>query len=587
MIQKTNTISAPAIKTGKKQKGAPNDLDFFGNSELFHCIKTRKIELSMMALKTDFSKTLLVMASLWILSLLSADARVLEAGSIDEVKCDSEECGEILMLEDFTSPKHKWVEMNDPGMYRFFVREERKKDASSHVPSFSHHRSIFVFHHKVMGGKSTGTFHVDDKNNVGVFHGSVEIVSFLNAPGFIKAETTKGESWPDASSCAGLQFSLKSSVPSYQGFRVSFGSKKPKGSFPYTYGFKTDLKLATTTDFQIIRLPFEKFTDKWDAGTGNAVVTCAENEEYCPGIEDKADLYSIAVWGEGFAGEVDLQIRSIAAYGCHNGDAEEEESNTNVAESTSSSSSDTIAIEDFSQPAHKWTSLNDPVMGGQSKSSVLIGDGMAHFEGVCAIVPFLQAPGFITMVTGGYLAPKEHFPDVSNCQGLSVSLRSTVEYEGYYISFGKDRVPGGGHAMGYKTHLDVAKSDAFSQVKLPFSNFSSNWDEATGKTKVTCQEDPQYCPSLDNLRDMKTISFWGEGVEGVITLDVRSIDAYGCASSELVDSSLEFWEEQGCFGWIQVGAVVVACLFIVYKIQTRIKHSRNYQEIAMTEASLA
>lgn len=111
--------------------------------ELFHCIKTRKFELSLMAPKTDFSKALLVMATLWILSLLSADARVLEAGSIDEVKCDSEECGEILMLEDFTSPKHKWVEMNDPGMYRFFVREERKKDASSHVPSFSHHRSNF------------------------------------------------------------------------------------------------------------------------------------------------------------------------------------------------------------------------------------------------------------------------------------------------------------------------------------------------------------------------------------------------------------------------------------------------------------
>ena len=25
-------------------------------------------------------------------------------------------CGEILMLEDFAGPKHKWVEMNDPGM---------------------------------------------------------------------------------------------------------------------------------------------------------------------------------------------------------------------------------------------------------------------------------------------------------------------------------------------------------------------------------------------------------------------------------------------------------------------------------------
>ena len=30
--------------------------------------------------------------------------------------CGSENnCGEILMLEDFAGPKHKWVEMNDPG----------------------------------------------------------------------------------------------------------------------------------------------------------------------------------------------------------------------------------------------------------------------------------------------------------------------------------------------------------------------------------------------------------------------------------------------------------------------------------------
>jgi len=124
-----------------------------------------------------------------------------------------------------------------------------------------------------MGGKSTGTFHVDD--NVGVFQGSVEIVPFLKAPGFIKAETTKGETWPDASKCDGLQFTLKSSTPSYQGFRVSFGNKRPPDAFPYTYGFKTNLKLdASQQDFQTIRLPFDTFTDKWDAGSGDAVVTC-------------------------------------------------------------------------------------------------------------------------------------------------------------------------------------------------------------------------------------------------------------------------------------------------------------------------
>ncbi len=43
---------------------------------------------------------------------------VAEAGGMDGVtKCGKEDyiCGEIIMLEDFASPKHKWVEMNDPG----------------------------------------------------------------------------------------------------------------------------------------------------------------------------------------------------------------------------------------------------------------------------------------------------------------------------------------------------------------------------------------------------------------------------------------------------------------------------------------
>ena len=31
------------------------------------------------------------------------------------IDCEGSECGEIIMLEDFASPKHDWVEMNDPG----------------------------------------------------------------------------------------------------------------------------------------------------------------------------------------------------------------------------------------------------------------------------------------------------------------------------------------------------------------------------------------------------------------------------------------------------------------------------------------
>jgi hypothetical protein len=414
-----------------------------------------------------------------------------------------------------------------------------------------------------MGGKSTGTFVVNESEKVGVFHGSVEIVSFLNAPGFIKAETTKGESWPDVSSCEGLQFALRSSTPSYEGFRVSFGNKRPPDAFPYSYGFKANMKLdaGDASAFQTVQLPFDQFTDKWDAGTGDAIVTCAENKEYCPDEASLKSLFSVAVWGEGVEGEADLEIKSVAAYGCKGTSSsssvgsESESSHSTESEETfkgipeeTASDGDIISIEDFSNPIHEWRTMNDPVMGGQSTSSVSVGDGIATFEGTCAIVPFLKAPGFITMTTGDHPRPgggsssssiASSFPDVSNCQGLTINTRTTVDYKGYYVSFGTDKAPGSRYSMGYKTHLDLAASDNFGDVMIPFSAFSSKWDDATGETKITCKEDPKYCPSMDNLQDMKTISFWGEGVEGDVDLEIKSVAAYGCKSSSSVGSDID------------------------------------------------
>ena len=401
-----------------------------------------------------------------------------------------------------------------------------------------------------MGGKSTGDFVVDESEQVGVFHGSVEIVDFLNAPGFIKAETRKGESWPDVSTCTGFQFTVESETPEYEGFRVSFGSKRPPDAFPYTYGFKANLKLDgdSRDGFQSYRIPFDQFTDKWDAGSGDAVVTCAENKEYCPDEASLEDLYSIAVWGEGIEGEVDLKIKSISAYGCSasagcssgddfiNGVAPDDD----VVEDTvptepavapavgSESSPDVITLEDFSSPVNDWTTMNDPVMGGRSTSSLSIeADGYASFSATCAIVPFLRAPGFVTMVTGRYGSGS--FPDVSTCQGLTISMRTDVDYDGFYVSFGNDRAPGGRYAMGYKSHFELVPGDAFVETRLPFEDFSDRWDDATGKTIVACKDDPRFCPSLDTLRDMKTMSLWGEGVEGTFVLDVERIEAYGCA----------------------------------------------------------
>lgn len=195
-------------------------------------------------------------------------------------------------------------------------------------------------------------------------------------------------------------------------------------------------------------------------------------------------------------------------------------------------------IEDFSNPINSWTTLNDPVMGGKSTSSLTIDEGIASFRGTCAIVPSLNAPGFITMVTGHpYSQGPATFPNISSCKALKINMRTIVDdYKGYYLSFGTDRVPDGHHAMGYKTYLDdKVPFGEFDEIILPFDTFSSKWDDATGKIEVPCSDDLQYCPTMETLQNMKTMSFWGEGVEGDIALDIKSIRAIGCGPDD--DSS--------------------------------------------------
>ncbi|OEU17957.1 hypothetical protein FRACYDRAFT_238388 [Fragilariopsis cylindrus CCMP1102] len=210
---------------------------------------------------------------------------------------------------------------------------------------------------------------------------------------------------------------------------------------------------------------------------------------------------------------------------------------TNVNVNANANANNSILIEDFSDgPINKWTTMNDPVMGGKSKSSLVIENGVATFEGTCAIVPFLHAPGFITMVTGHSFNPfatKSVFPDVSTCDSITINIRSRTQYSGYYISFGTDRVPGGGHAMGYKSPLfneEVPFGLDFVDIIIPFNEFSSNWDEGSGKTKISCKDNNIYCPTLSTLQNMKSMSFWGEGVEGDVALDIRYIGAIGCST---------------------------------------------------------
>lgn len=189
-----------------------------------------------------------------------------------------------------------------------------------------------------------------------------------------------------------------------------------------------------------------------------------------------------------------------------------------------------ISIEVFSNPTHEWHAKNDPVMGGESTSTVEINtvSGVGIFDGEVVNVPYLDAPGFITMETKAGA-----FPDVSSCSALQMVMSSTTpEYKGYRVSFGNVHVSGGRHAFGYKADFEAPNEEG--TVTIPFNQFSANWDDATGDQIVTCAENPEYCPDDDTLKSMQTFALWGEGVAGNLHIELKSLSAVDCSGNSAV-----------------------------------------------------
>lgn len=167
----------------------------------------------------------------------------------------------------------------------------------------------------VMGGRSSGTFTVE--SGFGVFEGEVRDVPKLGAPGFLKAEASG--TFPDISGCNAISLVARTSTPDYGGWFLSFGTQRAPESMRYAFGFKAPFTVPPTPadgSFSIVTVPLHSFSDYWDAATGKAVKTCAEDARYCPDEATLRDLGKLDIWAEGAKGKVHLEIESIAAVGC-------------------------------------------------------------------------------------------------------------------------------------------------------------------------------------------------------------------------------------------------------------------------------
>ena len=72
---------------------------------------------------------------------------------------------------------------------------------------------------------------------------------------------------------------------------------------------------------------------------------------------------------------------------------------------------------------HTWRANNDPVMGGQSYSTVKVENEVLNFTGACKIVPFLKAPGFITAMNTDY----HPWQDISSCKGAKAKAKAKAK----------------------------------------------------------------------------------------------------------------------------------------------------------------
>lgn len=192
-----------------------------------------------------------------------------------------------VLLEDFSAPKLAWSTINDD----------------------------------MFGGKSTGTFRIEGAEGVGIYEGHVHNLTRIQGPGFIKLDGGPS-TMPDVSTCTGIQLVVRSTTPEYRGFRFSFGLEHdPAARVDFIRGHKAwffvmDMDDLPEGEFQTVYISFSSFSKDWDPRTGDAIETCQEREEYCPDLETLQDLHKIAILGEGVAGPVHLELKSIKAVGC-------------------------------------------------------------------------------------------------------------------------------------------------------------------------------------------------------------------------------------------------------------------------------
>jgi len=162
----------------------------------------------------------------------------------------------------------------------------------------------------------------------------------------------------------------------------------------------------------------------------------------------------------------------------------------------------------------KWGVVDDPVMGGKSKSYLDTTNNVGHWYGNVAIVPFLKSPGFCTIRTGF-----QQFPDVSGTTELKMYVRNnaTSKLEMFMLQLETKDGRSGLKQGTYSGNVTIPATGKWVEVSSRWTDFELTWrgEKITG---------PPMTSQLDQIMQIGLSTFF-PGKAGPFDLEIQWIRA--------------------------------------------------------------
>lgn len=178
----------------------------------------------------------------------------------------------------------------------------------------------------------------------------------------------------------------------------------------------------------------------------------------------------------------------------------------------------TIATWDGSTSSIVWSTEDDPVMGGQSRSTFAVdkADSLGVWSGQVRIVPFLHAAGFCTCRGDG------HVPDLSSYKGIAIDLLAVpgkTNITAFQLQFESSDKGANSRGGSFLADFSLTPSAQTQSLFVPFSSFTEDFrGQKIGGP-----------PSLKQLASIVQIGVGAAGTAGNFDVEMKSIVATNSA----------------------------------------------------------